>query len=122
MDLNVYVPPQNARFGTFLELIQQLNTFANQETVLVVNHGMSDQNDDPLGLILPLTSGSAKNPEEYSLGLLAGFIAKPLLMPSMLTTRRTRAWKRLSTKRSPCRPEPESLSILLCRPSGPRNC
>jgi hypothetical protein len=76
MDLNVYVPPQNARFGTFLELIQQLNTFANQETVLVVNHGMSDQNGDPLGLILPLTSGSAWNPEEYSLGLLAGFIAK----------------------------------------------
>jgi uncharacterized protein YigE (DUF2233 family) len=60
MDLNVYLPPQNARFGTFLELIQQLNTFANQETVLVVNHGMSDQNDDPLGLILPLTSGSAR--------------------------------------------------------------
>ena len=60
MDLNVYLPPRNARFGTFLELIQQLNTFANQETVLVVNHGMSDQNDDPLGLILPLTSGSAR--------------------------------------------------------------
>jgi hypothetical protein len=49
MDLNVYVPPQDARLGTSLELIQQPNTFANQETVLVVNHGMSDQNDDPLG-------------------------------------------------------------------------
>ena len=76
MDLNVYVPSENARFGTFLELIQQLNMFANQETVLVVNHGMSDQNDDPLGLILPLTSGSAWNPEEYSLGVLAGFVGK----------------------------------------------
>src|SRR5580692_570649 len=76
LDLNVYLPPQNARFGTFLELIQQLNTFANQETVLVVNHGMSGQNDDPLGLILPLTSGSAWNPEEYSLGVLAGFVGK----------------------------------------------
>jgi hypothetical protein len=41
-----------------------------------VNHGMSDQNDDPLGLILPLTSGSAWNPEEYSLGVLAGFVGK----------------------------------------------
>jgi hypothetical protein len=75
MDLKVWVP-QNNRFGTFLELIQLLNTFADQETVLVVNHGMSDQNNNALGLILPLTSGSPWNPEEYTLGLLADFVGK----------------------------------------------
>ena len=75
LDLKVWVP-QNNRFGTFLALIQLLTTFADQETVLVVNHGMSDKDDNPLGLILPLTSGSRWNPEEYTLGLLAGFVDK----------------------------------------------
>jgi hypothetical protein len=76
MDLMVDVPRQNARFDTFLELIKQLRFFADQETVLVVNHGMSDKADIPLGLLLPLTPGSRWNPEEYTLGLLAGFIGK----------------------------------------------
>ena len=44
--------------------------------MLVVNHGTSEQNDDPRGLILALTSGSARNPEDYSLGVLAGFVGK----------------------------------------------
>jgi hypothetical protein len=44
--------------------------------VLIVNHGMSDVNDNALGLILPLTSASAWNPEEYTLGLLAGFVGQ----------------------------------------------
>lgn len=77
MDLVVDVPA-NGRFSTFLELIQLLTRQAQQETVLVVNHGMSDANDNPLGLILPLTasSGAAWNPEEYTLGLLADFVGK----------------------------------------------
>ncbi len=75
MDLVVDVPADN-RFSTFLELIQKLDAYAASETVLVVNHGMSDAQDNPLGLILPLTTGSAWNPEEYTLGLLAGFIGK----------------------------------------------
>jgi hypothetical protein len=106
MDLNVYLPPQNARFGTFLELIQQLNTFANQETVLVVNHGMSDQNDDPLGLILPLTSGSAWNPRSTVSEYWPALSGKPPPMPTMPTKRRIPVWKRLSTKRSLCQREP----------------
>lgn len=76
MDLMVYVPLQNSRFGTFLDLIQKLAFFADSETVLIVNHGMSDQDDNALGLILPLTAGSVWNPEEYTLGLLAGFVGK----------------------------------------------
>jgi hypothetical protein len=76
MDLVVDVPAQNGRFSTFPELIQRLTTFAAQETVLVVNHGRSDQQDNPLGLLLPLTPGSSWNPEEYTLGLLAGFVGK----------------------------------------------
>ena len=75
MDLKVWVP-QNNRFGTFLELIQLLNTFADQETVLLVNHGLSDKDDNALGLICPLTSGSQWNPEEYTLGLLADLAGK----------------------------------------------
>jgi hypothetical protein len=106
MDLNVYVPSQNARFGTLLELIQQLNTFANQETVLVVNHGKSHQNDDPLGLILPLTSGSAWHPEEYSLGVLAGSVGKIPSDAGYADKEKNSGMERLSTKRSPCQPEP----------------
>jgi len=76
MDLMVAVPTKDGRFTTFLELIKQLTVFADSGTVLIVNHGMSDQNDKALGLILPLTTGSTWNPEEYTLGLLAGFIGK----------------------------------------------
>lgn len=78
MDLVIDVPSSDGRFSTFLELIQLLTKNALQETVLVVNHGMSDAQDNPLGLILPLTSssGSAWNPEQYTLGLLAGFVGK----------------------------------------------
>jgi hypothetical protein len=78
MDLVVDVPGSDGRFSTFLEFIRLLTKWADQETVLAVNHGMSDPNDNPLGLILPLTSssGSAWNPEEYTLGLLANFVGK----------------------------------------------
>ena len=78
MDLVVDVPTTDGRFSTFLELIQRLTQNAQQETVLVVNHGMSDANNSPLGLMLPLTSssGASWNPEQYTLGLLAGFVGK----------------------------------------------
>jgi len=75
MDMMVYVPPQG-RFSTFLELVNQLTSFAGSGTVLIVNHGSSDANDNPIGLILPLAAGSTWNPDEYTLGLLAGFISK----------------------------------------------
>jgi hypothetical protein len=76
-DLMVYSPTDHSRFGTFLGLIQSLDRFADAGTVLVVNHGMSDENDNPLGLILPLTSHAPTwNPEEYTLGLLADFIGQ----------------------------------------------
>jgi hypothetical protein len=76
-DLMVYPPRNHSRFGTFLELIQSLDRFSDAGTVLVVNHGMSDEQDNPLGLILPLTSHAPTwNPEEYTLGLLAGFIGQ----------------------------------------------
>lgn len=77
MDLMVYSPVDHSRFATFLELIQSLDRFASAGTVLVVNHGMSDKDDRPLGLILPLTPHAhAWNPEEYTLGLLADFIGR----------------------------------------------
>jgi hypothetical protein len=76
-DLMVYSPVDHSRFGTFLELISSLDRFADKRTVLVVNHGMSDEHDNPLGLILPLTSHAPTwNPEEYTLGLLADFIGQ----------------------------------------------
>jgi len=78
MDLVIDVPSTDGRYSTFLELIQLLTKNAQQKTVLVVNHGMSDANNNPLGLILPLTSssGASWNPEQYTLGLLAGFVGK----------------------------------------------
>ena len=76
MDLVVDVPSQDGRFGTFLELIQLLDRYAAQQTVLVVNHGASDANDYPIGLSLPLISGSPWNPDQYTLGLLRDFVGK----------------------------------------------
>ena len=75
MDLMVFSPPDHSRFGTFLELIQNLERRTYAATVVVVNHGMSDANDRPLGLLLPLTAQApAWHPEEYTLGLLADFM------------------------------------------------
>jgi hypothetical protein len=77
MNLMVYSPADHSRFSTFLELIQNLDRLARAGTVLVVNHGMSDENDRPLGLLLPLTAQTpAWNPEEYTLGLLADFVGR----------------------------------------------
>jgi hypothetical protein len=74
MDLMVH-PAAQSRFSTFLDLIQGLDA-ANCDTVLVVNHGLSDRDSGrPLGLVLPLTANTPRwNPEEYTLGLLSRFI------------------------------------------------
>jgi hypothetical protein len=73
MDLMVH-PADHSRFSTFLELVQRLDE-ANSSTVLVVNHGKSDANDNPLGLWLPLTGGTPQwQTDEFTLDILAKFI------------------------------------------------
>lgn len=73
MDLMVH-PADHSRFSTFLELIQRLDE-TSSSTVLVVNHGKSDANDNPLGLWLPLTGRSPQwDVDEFTLGILAKFI------------------------------------------------
>jgi hypothetical protein len=74
--MDLYVDQsRHLRFGTFLELIQKLDQ-ANSPTVLVVNHGLSDASDNPLGLVLPLSNNAPTwNVEEYTLGLLAKFVS-----------------------------------------------
>jgi hypothetical protein len=73
MDLMVH-PAKHSRFSTFLELIQRLDE-ADSSTVLMVNHGKSNANDDPLGLWLPLTGRAPQwDLDEFTLGILAKFI------------------------------------------------
>jgi hypothetical protein len=60
MDLNLYPPDPADRFTTFLGLINRMIANAVTGTLLVLNHGRSDDDDDPVGLSLPLTD---KNPD-----------------------------------------------------------
>ena len=73
MDLYVY-NADRLRFGTFLELVQNLDA-ANCDTALVVNHGKSDDSGSPLGLSLPLSAHAASLfPEQNVLEALTHFI------------------------------------------------
>ncbi len=73
MDLMVH-PADHSRFSSFLELIQRLDE-ADSSTVLMVNHGKSDENDKPIGLWLPLTPSAPQwQTDEFTLDILAKFI------------------------------------------------
>lgn len=46
------------RFSHFLSLIELLDKITSKKSVMIVNHGLSDPQDNPIGLSLPLSSKS----------------------------------------------------------------
>ena len=78
-DLSVFVPQEDGRFDTFATLVRLLTKYAELGTVIVVNHGRSDNADRPIGLALPLTSGGPTwDLDENALRVLSRLVGREM--------------------------------------------